>query len=95
MTLNRRKGSLFLATEPARDGPLGFSGFLLDLTINLINTAVELLPIGIEFLLCFLAELINLFLALVGELWDAFALSTGFGDLELDGKYDMSHYLEL
>jgi hypothetical protein len=51
----------------------------------LVNTAVDLFPVGIELVLCFTAELIKLLLALVRELGDALAFSAGSGDLELDG----------
>lgn len=59
------KRSLFLATQPTRDSTFGFSSFLLDIAINLVNTVIDLLPIGIELVLCFLAEIIKLFLALL------------------------------
>lgn len=87
--------SLFLATKPARDGPLGIGSFLLHIAIDLVDTAVDLFPVGIELVLCFVAELIKLFLALVRELGDALAFSAGSGDLESEGQYDMSDYLEL
>jgi hypothetical protein len=50
---------------------------LLDIAIDLINTVVDLLPASIELVLCFIAEVVKLVLALLD-------FSTGFGDLEVD-----------